>query len=495
MLYDVAWIHHLPGDNGHQAKPSLKSEYKRECNSPCSTEVTSLMDRPLQIRTPLASLPVELFLLIASFANVVHPYGITVFEVMRLAQVSRRFYNVLYAAPTFWTLVAFSVQSSFDVDPLLNGMSRAIENSVDLPLHLSLEIDTLLGETGLSQILRHIFLSGSRWQEMLLEFRENWAPAWHVQRWFTELWILTEASGGISPFINLQELAISLDSTMAWGSHGQVYNATFWFLHQLFPNLRTLHLHDLEFQLFYRLPAQLAIPTLEVFHLTSARLRDVPFLIVRDILAHSPRLTELVLYVGHIVTTYMDVVAMRTVTNTQPHTSLRRLFLSQSLEFMAHQLRALNCPSLSYLDLDHYPHASPQLGGTTDLVEAILTMVSQSGCELETLILGCPDLSNEDFVRLFLGLPHLKHIDIFLRDVGGVNDNLFATLLQRSANDSVLPRLERLKVTTHSHTYTFPTQAFVAFVNDPQRSGNGPFSHLKLASLSFGSNNVAYQLF
>ncbi|EAU82500.2 hypothetical protein CC1G_08251 [Coprinopsis cinerea okayama7 len=428
------------------------------------------MNQQLEPQPPILTLPAELLAQIVSLVSTrSRNDGPTVFEIIQLMQVSRQFYNVLRASPTLWTRVDFSLTLPASVPTLLNGMTRAVTLSDDLPLSFRLFLSHSPTSHETRLILAKLFSTGSRWGELYFHFHGH-LNLNLAQVWITELERMRRDAGGISPFTNVQQVTLAHPgfNYNTLPRRTEAYNAALWPLAQLFPSSRKLELKRMEFECGFSLPAQLSIPTLEFLTLDFGCLHNVSPAVVRDILAGAPALKFLHLCARHV--TYHESPPP---VNLPPHISLETLVLRLFLPIICEQLQALNCPSLAHLHIIHNP-AIPLNGSSApdDFVEAILAMVNQSGCRLKSLDLRRIDLSNDHFVRLFAGLPYLEKVYLTLRAAGGVDENLFERLLERSTNDTILPRLKSFEVVT-DEGYTFLTQPFIDFVRDPQRLATG----------------------
>ncbi|EAU82424.1 hypothetical protein CC1G_11110 [Coprinopsis cinerea okayama7 len=432
---------------------------------------------------PILSLPVEVFLNIISLATV------TVFDVIKYTQVSRRFNDVLRGDPTLWTKVYFLISNSGQVERLLRGIDLAVSNSGSLPLGLLLEIAAVLADDQLNSILGRIVSSSSRWDNVLLDVSDS-NGLFRAVSWASHL----APARSPTPFTNMQCFAINVSGAAPdHGGEGPItnvpvpsfYNLDDWNLPQLFPNLRVVVLTGLDFASGHQLPAQFAITSLEEIHLDGV-FNEAPPLMVKEILARAVNLKHLNL--GTCDCSTFNAPGVPT-SNSTPfrHHSLQILEIDAGIHFIGNQIRTLTLPSLGTLFLGSKGKDGVYAG---DFVGDFLEMIGRSGCELKYLELDCITcLSNEDMVRLFSGLPHLTWIRICITGTD-IDERLFTMPLQRSTNGSILPRLEFLEVWTEG-SGTFPTQSFINFVQDPRRMGGGPFAYLRAASLKF-ARSVAY---
>ncbi|EAU82491.2 hypothetical protein CC1G_08242 [Coprinopsis cinerea okayama7 len=449
------------------------------------------MDQP-RTRSAIADLPVELFVYTLSLV-----VGFSAGDASRLLPVSRRVHDVILGTPSLWTRVAFVLQADA-LTSILAGIDQALENSATLPLTLVFSVTALPSVVVLNQVVRRVFSSGSRWRIMRITFIGECNMS-HPQSWILGLWTLTEVAGGASPFTRMEEL--NMDPTDACVHQlGRLtpYNVEHLHFPRLFPNLRKLRLVNASFQNACKLGAQLAITSLEELELVGIFWQASTFL-VRDILEKVPGLRVLKFKAREVNYRVVPSQVGDSPLAITLHACLERLTLGGPQDFLKNQLRSLNCPSLIGLVLKWKPsrNTSANPPEPFDLVGEVLEMVSRSRCRLASLRLEKFALSNDDLVRLFVELPHLRTIYLILRDGGGANGGFLADLLVRSNSEPILPRLERLSVSTIPERaggtpYTFPSNGFVDFVQDERRSGQGPFARLRKATLAFQPAGVVF---
>ncbi|KAG2014171.1 hypothetical protein CC2G_011013 [Coprinopsis cinerea AmutBmut pab1-1] len=298
------------------------------------------------------------------------------------------------------------------------------------------------------------------------------------------LWKVTrDANPTTTPFTNVRTLSLDASARAAIGFRGQRARCDVgsWPLWQLFPNLQRLLLLSLDFGSARMLTTQLAISSLQELTLSGYFYESVPYM-VRELLANTPQLKMLRLSVRE-ETIYP---ALDWTLKPLRHAALEELHLIGNLDFIVRQLRPLECPSLSRLCLGNFARGD---ASGSSIVAEVSAMVTRSLCQLETLELDWFDMPSYDMVRLLIGLPRLRSVKLYFRDMQP-NDSLFATLFRMSADASFLQQMDSFQVLSNMVPFESSSlvESFAKFVEDPRRGGDGPFAPLRVATLKLGNN-------